>query len=166
MKAQTLLNVAPIFVAPTSNMFHHNNVGITYVGTSNFRVEPVRSIPLYFVTMPHSMVIVIEALFTITPAHTIVGMRFKPQTPRGINLVSMHIEMPRGLDKIFAKQPLDPGGGGSRPPRLLGYFGLPMVNPSKPPLPLNRPYYRPLNCPEYVKDFDLDVHVKLRLPLE
>jgi hypothetical protein len=70
------------------------------------------------------------------------------------------------LDKIFAKQPLDLGGGGSRPLGLLGYFGLPIVNPSKPPLPLNKPYRRPFNYPEYVKDFDLDVHVRVRLPLK
>jgi hypothetical protein len=43
-------------------------------------------------------------------------------------------------DKIFVEQPLDPGGGGSIPLRPLGYFRLPMVNPSKPPLPPNRPY--------------------------
>jgi hypothetical protein len=78
MKAQTLLNVALIFVVLASNMFHHNNVGITYLGTSNFKVEPVRSIPLYFVAMPHCMVIVIEVPFTTTLAHTIVGMRSKP----------------------------------------------------------------------------------------
>jgi hypothetical protein len=36
-----------------------------------------------------------------------------------------------------------------------------MVNPSKPPLPPNRPYHQPFNYPEYVKDFDLDVHVRV-----
>jgi hypothetical protein len=36
-----------------------------------------------------------------------------------------------------------------------------MVNLGKPPLPPNRPYRQPLNYPEYVKDFDLDVHVKV-----
>jgi hypothetical protein len=36
-----------------------------------------------------------------------------------------------------------------------------MVNPSKTPLPPNRPYHQPLNYPKYVKDFDLDVHVKV-----
>jgi hypothetical protein len=35
-----------------------------------------------------------------------------------------------------------------------------MVNPSRPPLPPNRPYHRPLNCLEYVKDFDPNAHVK------
>jgi len=29
------------------------------------------------------------------------------------------------------------------------------------PLAPNRPYYRPLNYLEYVKDFDVDAHVKV-----
>jgi len=69
-------------------------------------------------------------------------------------------------DKIFVEQPLDPGGGGSIPLRPLGYFRLPMVNPSKPPLPPSKPYHQPLNYLEYVKDSNSDVHVKIRLPLE
>jgi len=36
-----------------------------------------------------------------------------------------------------------------------------MVNPSRPPLPPNRPYRQPLNYPDYVKDFDLDAYVRL-----
>jgi hypothetical protein len=36
-----------------------------------------------------------------------------------------------------------------------------MVNPSKPPLPTNMTYHWPLNYPEYVKDFDLDAHVRV-----
>jgi len=78
MRAQTMANVVPISVAPAPNLFHHNNVGVTYVGISNFRVELVRSIPLYFVAMPHSMVIVIEVPFTTTLAHTITIIRSKP----------------------------------------------------------------------------------------
>jgi hypothetical protein len=65
---------------------------------------------------------------------------------------------------VFANQLLDPGGGGSDPPRTLGpprYFGLPMVNPGRPPLPPNRPYHQPLNYPEYVKDSDLSVNVRM-----
>jgi len=71
-------NVAPIFVAPTPNLLHHNNVGVTYAKTSNFSVEPVRFVPLYFVAMLHSMVTVTEALFTTTLTHIIVGMMSKP----------------------------------------------------------------------------------------
>jgi hypothetical protein len=36
-----------------------------------------------------------------------------------------------------------------------------MVHPNKPSLPPNRPYHRPLNYPRYVKDSDLDAHVKV-----
>jgi hypothetical protein len=36
-----------------------------------------------------------------------------------------------------------------------------MVHPSRPPLPPNTPYHWPLNYLEYVKDFDLNVHVKI-----
>jgi hypothetical protein len=36
-----------------------------------------------------------------------------------------------------------------------------MVNPGRPPLPPNRPYHRPFNYHEYVKDFDPNVHVRM-----
>jgi len=36
-----------------------------------------------------------------------------------------------------------------------------MVNISRPPLPPNRPYCWPFNYLEYVKDSNLDVHVKV-----
>jgi hypothetical protein len=36
-----------------------------------------------------------------------------------------------------------------------------MVNPSKPPLPPNRPYRQPLNYLGYVKDFHPNVHVRV-----
>jgi hypothetical protein len=36
-----------------------------------------------------------------------------------------------------------------------------MVNPCRPPLPPNRPFCRPLNYHEYVKDCDLDAHARM-----
>jgi hypothetical protein len=72
----------------------------------------------------------------------------------------MHIELPKEVDIIFAKQPSYLGGGGLGPSRPSRYFGLPMVNLGRPPLPPNRPYCQPLNYPKYVKDFDPNVHVK------
>jgi len=36
-----------------------------------------------------------------------------------------------------------------------------MVHPSRPPLPPSRPYCWPFNYPEYVKDSNLDAHVKV-----
>jgi hypothetical protein len=44
MKVHTVANVVLISIAPTPNMFHHNNVGVTYARTSNFKVE---QIPLF-----------------------------------------------------------------------------------------------------------------------
>ncbi len=90
--------------------------------------------------MLESMVTVIEAPFLTARTHTIVGMKFKPQTLRVTQLVSVHREMPKELNKVFARQPSYLGGRGSRPPeplrlpRPLGYFGLLMMNPCKPPL--------------------------------
>ncbi len=79
-----MANVIPISIAPTPNLFHHNNVGLTYVGTFNFKMEPVRSVPLY------SMATFTQAPFTLTPTHTITGMKSRPQTSRGTNLVNMY----------------------------------------------------------------------------
>jgi hypothetical protein len=78
----------------------------------------------------------------------------------------MHAKITRKVDKILVRHPSDPRGG-SRPLgplRLLGpsrYFGLPMVNPSRPPLPPNKLYHQPLNYLGYVKDFDPNVHVRV-----
>jgi hypothetical protein len=36
-----------------------------------------------------------------------------------------------------------------------------MVHTCKPPLPPNKPYHRPFNYLEYVKDFDPHAHVKI-----
>jgi hypothetical protein len=78
--------------------------------------------------------------------------------------VGLHEDIPREVNKVFANQPSDLGGGGSNPPRPLrplGYFGLPMVNLGKSPLPPNKPYCWPLNYPEYVKDYNPYAHVKV-----
>jgi hypothetical protein len=45
-------DVVPIFVALVPNLLHHNNVGVTCAGISNFKMEPISSILLYFVAMP------------------------------------------------------------------------------------------------------------------
>jgi hypothetical protein len=143
-----MVDVIPIFVVHVSNLLHHNNVGITYPRTSNFKMEPVRFVPLYYVAILYSMVIITKTPFVTALAHIIVGMKTKPQTLRETKLVSVHTKMPREVDKIFVKQPLDPRRRGSNPLRPLGplgYFGLPMMNPSRPPLPTNMPYRRPLN---------------------
>ncbi len=62
-------------------------------------------------------------------------MRSKPQISRGTDLVNMHTKMLREVDGIFVGQPSNSGGRGSgplRPPGPSRYFGLPMVNLSRP----------------------------------
>jgi hypothetical protein len=61
-----MADVAPIFVAPTPNLFHHNNVGLTYVGTSNFKVEPIKSIPLFYGNAPFDGYSHSSSIFNIT----------------------------------------------------------------------------------------------------
>jgi hypothetical protein len=84
--------------------------------------------------------------------------------------VNLHEDIPKEVNKLFANQPLDPRRGSSNPPRPLGpprYFGLPMVNPGRPPLTPNKPYRQPLNYTKYVKDLTQMFMLKcLKLPLE
>jgi hypothetical protein len=40
------------------------------------------------------MITAIEAPFITTLVHIVVGMRSRPQTPKGTKLVSVHEEMP------------------------------------------------------------------------
>ncbi len=54
--------------------------------------------------------------------------------------MNLHENIPREVNIIFVSQPSNLGGGSSNPPRLPRYVGLPMVNPSRPPLPPNKPY--------------------------
>jgi hypothetical protein len=61
MRAYTIIDVIPIFIPHVPNLLDHNNVGVIYPGTSNFRMELIRHIPLYFVAMFKSTIIVIEA---------------------------------------------------------------------------------------------------------
>jgi hypothetical protein len=102
MRAQIMVNVVPIYVAPTPSLLHHNNDGVNFPRTFNFKMELIRFVPLYLVAMPQSMVIIIEAPFITTPAHNVVSMRFRPQTPRETQLVSVHTKMPKEVDMIFA----------------------------------------------------------------
>jgi len=94
-------------------------------------------------------------------------MRSRPYSPKEIKLVNLHTKMPKEVDKIFTRQPLYLGGGGLNPPRPPGppgplrYFGMPMLNLGKPPLPPNRPYCQPFNYPKYVKDSNPNVHVRV-----
>jgi hypothetical protein len=83
MKVQNVVDVVSIFIAPTPSLLHNNNIGVTYRRTSNFRMKLVRSIPLYFVVMRRSMITVTEIPFVSALVHIVVGIRSRPQTPRG-----------------------------------------------------------------------------------
>jgi hypothetical protein len=51
MRVHFVADVIPIFIVLAPNLLHHINVGVTYARTSNFKMEPIRFIPLYFVAM-------------------------------------------------------------------------------------------------------------------
>jgi hypothetical protein len=83
MRAQIVAYVILIYVALVQSLLHQNHIRVTYVGTSNFIMELVRFVPLFFVAMPQSVIIVIEVMFESSTLVDIVdGVKFKPQTPR------------------------------------------------------------------------------------
>ncbi len=43
----------PSFVAPIPSLLHQNNIGITYARTSNFKMQPIRFVPLYSMAIPN-----------------------------------------------------------------------------------------------------------------
>jgi hypothetical protein len=45
-------NVVPIFLTLIQSLLHQNNNGVNYAGISNFKMELVTFVPLYFVAMP------------------------------------------------------------------------------------------------------------------
>jgi len=45
-------------------------------------MDPIISVPLYFMVMPQSMVIITKAPFVTTLVHIAVNMKSRPQTPR------------------------------------------------------------------------------------
>jgi hypothetical protein len=97
MRIQNVANVIPI----TPSLLHHNNIGSTYVRTSNFIMEPGRSIPLHCMAMLQFMITVTKVPFVLAPIHTVVGIRSRPQTLSGIKLVNLHEDMPKEVNIIF-----------------------------------------------------------------
>ncbi len=97
----------------------------------------------------------------LAPITTVGSIKSRPHTPRGTKFVNLHEDFRGKVNKDFARQPSDQGGGGSNSPRPSRYFGLLMVHPSRPPLPPSRPYHWSLNYPKYVKDSNPDAHVKV-----
>jgi hypothetical protein len=86
MKVQVVADVVPIFIAFVQSLLHQDNIGITYARTSNFKMELITSMPLYFEVMPQYIIIVNEASFVSAPVNIIVGIISKPQTPRGAKI--------------------------------------------------------------------------------
>ncbi len=60
MRAQIGVDVVPIFIVHVQSLLQQNNIGVTYVGTSNFIMELIIFVPLYFVAMPQSIITIIE----------------------------------------------------------------------------------------------------------
>ncbi len=78
-----MVDVVFISIAPTPCLLHHNNVGVTYAKISNFRMELVKFVPLYFMAMTQPIITIIVTPFVSTLIHNIVGIRSKPQIPKG-----------------------------------------------------------------------------------
>jgi hypothetical protein len=83
MKAQIKVDVIPISVAPIQSLLQQNNIGVTYVGTSNFRMELVKSMPLYFMAMPQFIITIIKAPFVSTLVIIASNIISKPHTLKG-----------------------------------------------------------------------------------
>jgi hypothetical protein len=52
MKALIMADVMFIFIVPIPSLLHQNNIGVTYVGPSNFRMEPIKYVSLYSMARP------------------------------------------------------------------------------------------------------------------
>jgi hypothetical protein len=63
MRTQTGVDVVPIFIIHVQSLLQQNNIGVTYIGTSNFKMELVKFVPLYFMAMPQFIIIVTKAPF-------------------------------------------------------------------------------------------------------
>ncbi len=81
-----MVDVIPISVALTQSLLHNNNIGVTYIGTSNFKMEPVRFVPLYSTIMLQFMVTFTKGPFVTTPAHIVVSMKLDPKLQGKHNL--------------------------------------------------------------------------------
>ncbi len=65
MRAQTWVNTTPISITIIQSLLQQNNIGVTYVRTSNFRMELIIFVPLYYVVMPQSIITVTKAPFVL-----------------------------------------------------------------------------------------------------
>ncbi len=75
-----MVDVIPISTILAPNLLHHNNVGVSYVGTFNFKMELIKFVPLYFVAMLKFMITIIETPFTTTKGnliHQVISLDFE-----------------------------------------------------------------------------------------
>jgi hypothetical protein len=75
-------DVVLVSIVHAPSLLHHNDVRVTYPTFFNLRTEPIRSVPLYYMAMPQSMVTITKAPFVTTLVHIVVSMRFKLETPK------------------------------------------------------------------------------------
>jgi hypothetical protein len=47
------------------------------------------------------MIVVTEVPFVLALVHIVARIRFRPQTPRGAKLMSLHEDMPRKMNIMF-----------------------------------------------------------------
>ncbi len=82
MRAQMGINVVPIFVTHVQILLQQNNIGVTYVRTSNFKMELIIFVPLYYVLIAQSIITITKAPFVLAlllmlvvsnPDHTLQG---------------------------------------------------------------------------------------------
>jgi hypothetical protein len=51
------------------------------------------------------MTIITKVPFVLASIHTFVNIKFRPQNPRGIELVNVHEKMPKEVNRVFVSQP-------------------------------------------------------------
>ncbi len=45
MTAHTMVDVVLVYIAFIPNLLHQNHIKVIYVGTSNFKMEPIKFVP-------------------------------------------------------------------------------------------------------------------------
>jgi hypothetical protein len=85
-------------------LLQQNNIGVTYVRTSNFRMELMIFLPLYYVVMPQSIITITKAPFVLALVTNVGGIRSRLHTPRGTKFVNLHEDFPRKVNNVFASQ--------------------------------------------------------------
>jgi len=64
-------------------------------------MELVRFMPLYYVAMPHSIIIVTKGPFVSAPITIICDIRSRPHIPKGTKFVNFHEDFFREVNFFF-----------------------------------------------------------------